>query len=299
MSGGRRVVQAYSEGTVYVIHFLRKYIQLSPFLVPALIQLCLLSGRGRNNKFTAKCLAKIRKMPYTSTHSQSTISSYFQSTPQKRSNSYIDLTVENDIDNDDDTKQPSSKRSRLSSNTSTNSRDSPTRKQPPKKTTSTATAEDWRFSREKAKASQDAGGHHRQLSTAQKERHEAFKKKLLLDNSRFLQAEEEDDGAGPGGGGDGAHDEVLEDSDDRFEKLSEMFAHKSQVKANNKRGESSACLPARSKKVVELGPSGEPYTPLEKQVCYSRIPFFTFVFSTCWPLDPRAEETQCRYCTDG
>jgi DNA mismatch repair protein MSH3 len=204
-------------------------------------------------------------MPSSTTHSQSTISSYFQSSPQKRSNPYIDLTLEND-DSDVSTKSPPSKRFRLTRTTN----DSPTRKSPlPLKVTTTtaaATADDWRFSPEKARA----GGCHRQLSAAEKERQEAFKRKLLLDNSRFLRKEAEEVvdevvvDHGDGG------DELCEENDGRFEKLSEMFAHKSQVKANDKKGKS---FTVRSKKVVELGSSGEPYTPLEKQVCALTFPF--------------------------
>jgi DNA mismatch repair protein MSH3 len=153
-------------------------------------------------------------------------------------------------------------------------------------TITAATAEDWRFSPEKARA----GGCHRQLSAAEKERQEAFKRKLLLDNSRFLRKEAEevvDEGiVDPGNGGD----ELCEENDGRFEKLSEMFAHKSQVKANDKKGKS---FTLRSKKtVVELGPSGEPYTPLEKQVCGLTFPFSHI--SAHWfftLLDSRAQET--------
>ncbi len=223
-------------------------------------------------------------MPSSSTHSQPTISSYFQSTPhrsQKRSNSYIDLTLEGDDSNygsDVSTKSPPSKRFRLTRTTN----DSPTRKpSPPLKittTTTTATAEDWRFSPEKAKARQGAGGHHRQLSAAEKERQEAFKRKLLLDNSRFLRKEAEvvDEVIVDPGDGENGADEFREDHDGRFEKLSEMFAHKSQAKANDKKGKSSTVFHVRSKKVVELGSSGEPYTPLEKQVCVSHIPLSHF-----------------------
>lgn len=197
-------------------------------------------------------------MSSSTTHAQPTISSYFQSTPQKRSNPYIDLTHERD-DNDVSTPGPPSKRVRLTS-------DSPTRKPAPSSplktttpTTASATAEDWRFSPEKAKARQSLGGSHKHLSAAETERHEAFKRKLLLDNSRFLMRKEVDEVILEKGG-----DEVCEDQDGRFEKLSEMFAHKSR-EVNDKKGKGSTRL--KKKKGVELGSSGEPYTPLEKQVC--------------------------------
>ena len=201
-------------------------------------------------------------MSSSTTHSQPTISSYFQSSPQKRPNSYIDLTLEgddNDLSGVSTPGPPPSKRVRLTRTTS----DSPTGKPAPSpvKTTS-ATAEDWRFSPEKAKARQ---GNHRHLSAAERERHEAFKRKLLLDNSLFLMRKEAEEviQLDPGDGGD---ESCGGDQDGRFEKLSEMFAHKSQVKGKviDKKGKSSTRL---KKKGVELGSSGEPYTPLEKQVC--------------------------------
>lgn len=197
-------------------------------------------------------------MPFVSENSQPRISAYFQSTPRKRTSSHIDLTIDED---DNKQTETSSKRVRLSENTSAGNR---TSLKTLKRTA--ATTEDWRFSPEK----ETQPGSPRPLTAAEKNRREAFRKKLLQDNSLFLRKE-------PGTAKVDAgivESEEQSDDDDRFEKLTEMFAHTSrELKGKGK-------SVARTKKVVELGPSGEPYTPLEKQVIRITVLIRTLLLMT-------------------
>lgn len=238
-----------------------KIVQLTCF--PPLIGFCIWSVRLSTFKshwqlcFLVTCIASLPKlqhscfvsllleMPFVSENSQPRISSYFQSTPRKRTSSHIDLTIDED---DNEETETSSKRVRLSENTSTASGT-------PRKTLqrAAATTEDWRFSPDKATQPVSS----RPLTAAEKTRREAFKKKLLQDNSLFLR-KEPDTAKGDAGI---VESEEQSENEDKFEKLTEMFAHKSRDTLKGK-GKSVA----RTQKVVERGPSGEPYTPLEKQV---------------------------------
>ncbi|CAA7265435.1 unnamed protein product [Cyclocybe aegerita] len=199
------------------------------------------------------------------TRSQSSISSYFQapasspSKSQKRFNSPIDLTL------DDDEPVPK-KRPRLSESASS----SPVKiiPKPASSKSGTTVAQDWRFSLERVK---DDTRPSKQRTGPEQERHEAFERKLLQDNSRFFprfskgnefdevdrMGADEPEGSGQDSDGD---------SDSRFKKLSELFANKDKgkAKATIKNGPQSK----RTRKAAreEMGPSGKPYTPLEKQV---------------------------------
>ena len=113
-------------------------------------------------------------------------------------------------------------------------------------------------------------------TTAQQARHEKFKKRLLLDDGALLPnppmcgAE----------GGTGVDDNTLDpldathesesepdqESDDQFKELQERFANK------GRKGKQPVPSPKkRTKRVVEVGPSGQPYTPLELQVGWSDL----------------------------
>jgi DNA mismatch repair protein MSH3 len=118
-------------------------------------------------------------------------------------------------------------------------------------------ADSWRFSPEKAQ-----GGPPRLRTADEKARHEAFKRRLLSDNSRFLKNPDQDEPA------DEANEEANEDSGDEsdcFQKLNEMFSH--QGKSRGKAKGKSTAVARHSQKTLEVGPSGQSYTPLEKQVC--------------------------------
>jgi len=187
--------------------------------------------------------------------SQPTISAFFQSaSPQKSSvtrkrstsNFPIDLTV----DSDDD-ELPATKRLRLSRH-----EDTAPSARAESSVGSTNVADDWRFSPEKSRQADVQ----KIRTSSEKERHEAFKRKLLQDNNRFLRKESST--VQKHQGSIEVDEFVASSEEEGFNKLSDMFSHKD--KGKGKAGSKAA---VRSpKKHVELGPSGQSYTPLELQV---------------------------------
>ncbi|KAF8959081.1 DNA mismatch repair protein MSH3 [Flammula alnicola] len=193
------------------------------------------------------------------TASQSTISAYFQHTTSprksgKRVSSPIDLT----LDGEDAGRKAPSKRPRLAGcDTTPFAHDGPSSS----KNMSTTVADDWRYSPEKPKQA----GPSKPRTGLEKERHEAFKRKLLQDNSSFLKKElniiedDRDQAIGVDEGEGSAEDSGNES--DRFQRLSEMFSHRDKGK-----GKAKTKSTAQTRKVTEVGPSGQSYTPLEKQI---------------------------------
>ena len=186
--------------------------------------------------------------------SQPTLSAFFQSasprkSPSKRttSNFPIDLTV----DSDDD-EIPVAKRPRFSGPEVATS---PTHAQ--SSAGSTNVVDDWRFSPHKSNV--------QKIRTAtEKERHEAFKRKLLQDNNPFLRKDSstkqiDQDSME-------VDESVASSEEEGFNKLSDMFSHKD--KGKGKAGGKTAVK--SPKKHVDLGPSGQSYTPLELQVRISK-----------------------------
>ena len=182
---------------------------------------------------------------------QPTISAFFQASPsatRKRTTSSfpIDLTA----DSDDD-KLPAVKRPR---------RELTTPSAPPHSAGSINVAEDWRFSPEKSMQTNVK----KIRTTSEKERHEAFKRKLLQDNNRFLKAESS---TTVQVNQDAMEVDESSSEGEIFIKLSDMFSHKD--KGKGKAGGKAAVK--SPKKRVELGPSGQSYTPLELQVSVAKL----------------------------
>ncbi|KAF4615129.1 hypothetical protein D9613_003157 [Agrocybe pediades] len=197
-------------------------------------------------------------MPQSTVPSQSTISSFFQSSPPKkksgkRAASPIDLTSDNELN------KSTPKRPRISQSASGSVANN--------KHSVSSVHDDWRFSPDKSKASPA-----KPRTAEQNARHEAFKKRLLQDNSWFLREEsykpEPQDQSVHEGGSTAPDDHDSGDESDRFEKLRELFSNKNKAKGKRKAKEVEEVAPPtkRSKKVVEVGPSGQPYTALEKQI---------------------------------
>lgn len=181
------------------------------------------------------------------------------SKPRKRTGSSIDLTQASD-----DEAPPKKKKPR------TNATDAATSSiAGPSRSPRTGHADQWRFE----SASPEQPVSQKKVRTpaeevARKKNHEAFKRKLLGENSLFIRSNprelstcevtgvdqpksnESNDVEGSGS-----------DSDAAFTALQEQFSNKS--KGKNKARPSIA---SQKKKVEDLGPSGEPWTPLEKQV---------------------------------
>ena len=184
---------------------------------------------------------------------QPTISAFFQASPsatRKRTASSfpIDLTA----DSDDD-ELPAIKRPRLSGREHTT---------PAQYSAgSTSVAEDWRFSPEESKQANVK----KIQTTSEKERHEAFKRKLLQDNNRFLKKESSTVQINQDAME--VDESVASSEEESFNKLSDMFSHKDKGK-----GKAGGKAAAKSpKKHVELGPGGQPYTPLELQVSVVKL----------------------------
>jgi DNA mismatch repair protein MSH3 len=107
-------------------------------------------------------------------------------------------------------------------------------------------------------------------TVAQQARHEQFKKRLLLDDRALLPNPPTFGVRGIGADDntldplDATHEsesEADQESDDQFKELQERFANR------GRKGKQPAASPKkRTKKVVEVGPSGQAYTPLELQV---------------------------------
>jgi DNA mismatch repair protein MSH3 len=187
----------------------------------------------------------------TTRGTQPTISAFFQASPsatRKRTASTfpIDLTA----DSDDD-EIPATKRPRLPGHKHT------TPSAPAQYSAgSTSVADDWRFSSEKSKQATVK----KIRTSSEKERHEAFKRKLLQDNNRFLK--QESSTVQMNQDAMEVDESVASSEEESFNKLSDMFSHKDKGKGKA-RGKAAVKSP---KKHVELGPSGQPYTPLELQV---------------------------------
>ena len=198
-----------------------------------------------------------RPVMQTTRGSQPTISAFFQASPsatRKRTASSfpIDLTV----DSNDDDDLPATKRPRLPGHEHT------TPSAPAQYSAgSTSVGDDWRFSPEKSKQTTVK----KIRTSSEKERHEAFKRKLLQDNNRFLKNESSivqmnQDAME-------VDESVASSEEESFNKLSDMFSHKE--KGKGKAGGKTAVK--SPKKHVELGPSGQSYTPLELQVSVVKL----------------------------
>ena len=192
----------------------------------------------------------------TTRGTQPTISAFFQASPsatRKRTASSfpIDLTV----DSDDD-ELPATKRPRLPGHEHT------TTPAPAQYSVgSTSVADDWRFSPKKSKQATVK----KIRTSSEKERHEAFKRKLLQDNNRFLKKESSI--VQMNRDAMEVDESVASSEEESFTKLSDMFSHK-----EKRKGKAGGKAAVKSpKKHVELGPSGQSYTPLELQVSVVKL----------------------------
>ncbi|KAJ2917229.1 hypothetical protein MD484_g3189, partial [Candolleomyces efflorescens] len=187
---------------------------------------------------------------------QATISSFFPTSPhvsagKKRASAHVDLTG----DSDTEAAPPPTKKSRSAHEAQPSSSSQSALRAP-----SSPVLQKFGYT----------PGETRQTpkTAAQKERHEAFRRRLLLENSTFLPKISASDQEAPESDGEGNGDpsnssSESEDPDEQFRKLSEMFANKGKSSSKQK---ASNAPQKRTKKVVEIGPSGQSYTPLELQV---------------------------------
>jgi DNA mismatch repair protein MSH3 len=195
---------------------------------------------------------------------QPRISAFFSQKPsptkhnskhRKRSSSLIDLTLEHSDD-----EAPSKKRKRtdgISRNLSKSS--SHVAEAGPSRPPHAGRAEQWRFElaspEKKIRSTAEEAG--------RKRNHEAFKKRLLGENSTFIRrgpressvaAMDVDSEEHPA---DNEVDGSRHDSEAAFVSFQELLS--------NKRGKGKASAAPKTK-AEEVGPSGQNWTPLEKQV---------------------------------
>ncbi|KAH7889258.1 muts domain V-domain-containing protein [Phlebopus sp. FC_14] len=183
--------------------------------------------------------------PSTNSQDQPRISSFFsqQPSPKKKrlhgtENQSIDLT----LDESEADEQPPIKKLKVKQNRSV--------------------AEQWRFD------STQRSSTNTHLDEKKKRRHEEFKRVLLGENSVFARRDRTQGAEGAQSDGDVSHDEqeVAGDSDESdvtFKQLTDMFSHKPRKRKIKAQNGSSSKIKKRVEE--ELGPSGEPYTPAERQ----------------------------------
>ncbi|KAF9477374.1 hypothetical protein BDN70DRAFT_881277 [Pholiota conissans] len=185
-------------------------------------------------------------MPRNNIRTQGTISSYFANTTPprtgKRAASPIDLTVE------DDESQSMPKKSRLTGPMPS----------PSESSLSNPVADNWRYSPGQEKSKQQLS---KPRSKYEKERHEAFKRKLLQDNSFMMKRVHKEPKAD-----EGELDSDSGSASDSLEKLNETFSHQPKGKKPIARNSASKTRMGMVGKTIEAGPSGQSYTPLEKQI---------------------------------
>ena len=203
----------------------------------------------------------------TDASSQGMISSYFtakspaKGPPKKRPSSPIDLT------GDDDYPPVKKARASLTETSVANAQAGPSRIE-------ARTAELWRYSPtpSPSRLTERPDAPTPAQVAARKARHEAFKKKLLGDNNTLFRRKSERDADVFDVDVQANHepskttdrvDDSGDESDSAFRNLRDIFSH------NGTKRKSKAASKSRSSKKAdeEIGPSGQAYTPLEKQVC--------------------------------
>ncbi|KAH9890684.1 muts domain V-domain-containing protein [Cubamyces lactineus] len=216
-------------------------------------------------------MSATQKKRTTSGGTQPTISSFFsQGSQSRRGHTPIDLT----LDSDDDGGPPPPKRQRTTTSSFFSPRKpsaSPSKAATPKN--GGGHAEQWRFDPESPSRAA-----HLQETSKQREAHEKAKRILLGDENVFSRrthstdmtpsSDIEEAVANP----DAALEEDEDEAEKKFSELMEMFSStkgKGKGKAVTRKAVPPVAGPSRSrtqKKVEELGPSGQPYTPFELQV---------------------------------
>ncbi|KIY51004.1 hypothetical protein FISHEDRAFT_38295 [Fistulina hepatica ATCC 64428] len=195
---------------------------------------------------------------------QTSIASYFARSPAKRkrrASSPIDLTGSGD-------EADSSNKSRL--DTLSESRYFSPGVTAPESSTGTPHVERWRFDVSPSMAGSvatDVASVQTDSST-QMQRRERLKK-LLLQNSSFIERTQSTPATSKAGEFDEGISEQEGQLTERFEALNTMFSntvHSGQSKKKFTKTTSAPTRGSSSRSTEVVGPSGEPYTPLEKQV---------------------------------
>lgn len=184
---------------------------------------------------------------------QPTISAYFsQPSPSKltgkRASTPIDLTED---------EPPRNKKQKTGPTTSIYFPTKSTASPP----ASAGTAEQWRYSPEKA--SQPP---RKEDNAAKLRKQEEFRKRLLQQNNRFLSRKPSEKAASPPIVVEDEEEDDEEEKNKKYEDLEAMFARKPSKGRAKRQTSGTSSKTKVPKKAEPVGPSGEPYTPLEKQV---------------------------------
>ncbi|KAH7922832.1 hypothetical protein BV22DRAFT_1113691 [Leucogyrophana mollusca] len=140
------------------------------------------------------------------------------------------------------------------------------------KTVAAPGADQWRFTSSQSAPSESRNSRE---EASRNRRREEFKRVLLGDNNIFLRTPDEE--ARSEEVEEDVHQEAQEDdedsadSDQAFKQLTDLFSHKSSKGKGKSKAASSSKLKTThvskaKNKVEDIGPSGQPYTPSEKQI---------------------------------
>ena len=230
-----------------------------------------------------------------STHTQASLSSYFsqsqgatgsgsqppKATQSKRAPSPIDLT----LDSDDEAAVRPQKRQKTASGffargrpnaTPTKQASASSRRAPD----SGGQAEQWRFDPSSPTKTARSPGD----AEKQRQAHERAKRILLGNSGVFRRKTPSAEAPASSDVEFEIQDDVLpqiqedehEETDKKFGELMSMFASSTTKKKGKATAKTSVSEPApsrsRAKKAEEIGPSGQPYTPFESQVCSWSVP---------------------------
>ncbi|KAG5354224.1 hypothetical protein C0989_003737 [Termitomyces sp. Mn162] len=191
----------------------------------------------------------------TPERSQPTISSFFQSSQRSSSGKRASSPIQLDLTSNSDEEPPAKRLKKSGASDRSRELATPLR---------ASVASQWRFtsvSPDKLAITASTQGTEAEAIVAQ-ERRKAFRKKLLLESDPFIRKHSQPDLSGAASLIEAEEAESAgEESDHAFKELNALFSNK-----NKGKGKAARSTASKSKKNVAIGPSGEPYTPLEQQV---------------------------------
>ncbi|KAG5728291.1 DNA mismatch repair protein MSH3 [Termitomyces sp. T112] len=191
----------------------------------------------------------------TPERSQPTISSFFQPSQRSSSGKRASSPIQLDLTSDTDEEPPAKRLKKSGASDRSGEPTTPLR---------ASVASQWRFtsvSPDKLASAAPTQSTEAEAVAAE-ERRKAFRKKLLLENNPFIRKPSQFDLSRAASSIEAEEAESAgEESDHAFKELNALFSNK-----NKGKGKAARSTASKSKKHVAIGPSGEPYTPLEQQV---------------------------------
>lgn len=279
VTGKQRAVRLAKYGSRRVTR--RVTVTSTPISVTLVLAVPGVSSPQAKTSMSASTSGSPSKSKSNATAGQTVISSYFSQVPsaqssparrhaRQRSDSPIDLTQ------DDGDVPPAKKRKTVGDVVASQTPSRLNAAQTSQRSRGAAVVEQYRLGSQVSSQPRSPD-----KESERRERHEKAKR-ILLSGSNILDRSTQQDDDDAQADTDDEHvdsadkvtasaEDVEEDPDAKFENMMALFAN-SGSRSKSKRGKkqnSVAAGPSRpSKKVQEIGPSGEPYTPLELQVNY-------------------------------